>query len=143
MDNDNNISQLTILTANVNGLGEPKKRSSFLNHINKSNPDIVCLIDTRFCKSTHDLIRNETGMLCFYNSFNSNSRGIAVLVNKKCPLTLELAYNDDRGNVLWLKCAYDDHTFMLGVIYLVQMRTACCFFRSSLTFISNLGWRNA
>ena len=40
-----------------------------------------------------------------------------MLVNKKCPLTLELAYNDDRGNVLWLKCAYDDHTFMLGVIY--------------------------
>ena len=29
MDNDNNISQLTILTANVNGLGESKKGRLF------------------------------------------------------------------------------------------------------------------
>ena len=63
MDNDNNISQLTILTANVNGLGESKKRSSFLNHINKSNPDIICLIDTRFCKATHDLMKLECCVL--------------------------------------------------------------------------------
>ena len=96
-------SDLTILSANVNGLGDKNKRAEFLNHIDKANADIVCLVDTRFSEASHDLIRNETNFNCFFNSLNSNSRGVSVLVSKKCPIKINVEFNDNSGNILWLK----------------------------------------
>ena len=110
-------SDLTILSANVNGLGDKNKRAEFLNHIDKANADIVCLVDTRFSEASHDLIRNETNFNCFFNSLNSNSRGVSVLVSKKCPIKINVEFNDNSGNILWLKCTIQDEEFLLCVIY--------------------------
>jgi len=106
-----------ILSANVNGFGDSTKRREFLRHIEKVKPDIICLIDTRFSEQIHRLIENETNHYCFFNSFNSNARGIAVLVKKTCPISIVDITNDKTGNLLFLKCIYEDNELLLGVIY--------------------------
>ena len=106
-----------ILSANVNGFGDSTKRREFLQHIKKVQPDIICLIDTRFSEQIHRLIENETNHYCFFNSFNSNARGIAVLVKKTCPISIVDTTNDNTGNVLFLKCNYEENQLLLGVIY--------------------------
>ena len=42
IDCDSSASKLTILSANVNGLGDSAKRREFFLHIEMANPDIIC-----------------------------------------------------------------------------------------------------
>ena len=110
-------SELNIVSANVNGLGDLKKRTEFLIHIEKYHPDIICLVDTRFGKYQEEILNNELNYICHFNNFSSNSRGIAVLINKKVPIKTELLYKDIEGNVLILRCNYDSRIFLLTVLY--------------------------
>ena len=80
--NNNSASKLVILSANVNGFGNTDKRKEFFVHIEKVNPDIICLSDTRFSPNIHDTIKNETNHYCYFNSLRSNARGVAILIKK-------------------------------------------------------------
>lgn len=117
LNQDKSASQLNIISANVNGLGDTNKRNQFFNHIFQAKSDILCLSDTSFSKSIHKVNKNETNYFCHFSSFSSNARGVAILVNKKCPVKIEFLSKDEVGNLLWLKCEFDDHKFMLGAIY--------------------------
>ena len=117
LNQDKSASQLNIISANVNGLGDTNKRNQFFNHIFQAKSDILCLSDTSFSKSIHKVNKNETNYFCHFSSFSSNARGVAILVNKNCPVKIEFFSKDEDGNLLWLKCEFDDHKFMLGAIY--------------------------
>ena len=118
MDNiSSSASKLTILTANVNGFRNDAKRREFYSHIKSANSDILCLTDTRFDNNLHRLIENETDHFCYFNSFQSNARGVAILVSKTCPIKILSQHNDASGNLLWLKCIYEENSLLLCVIY--------------------------
>ena len=117
IDCDSSVSKLTILSANVNGLGDSAKRREFFLHIETANPDIICLSDTRFCPNIHDTIRNETNHYCFFNSLRSNARGVAVLIKKNCPILVESNYHDESGNLLWIHCKFEGNPLLIGLIY--------------------------
>ena len=141
-DNVNNsASQLSVVTANVNGLGDITKRNQFFEHIFKSKPDILCLTDTRFSEQIHNLIKNETNYFCYFNSLTSNSRGVAGLVNKKSCLKINVDVNDNEGNLLWLKCEFDNQNFLLGVLY-GPNEDSPEFFENIFTHYSNSGITN-
>ena len=114
---NNSVSKLVILSANVNGFGNNEKRREFFLHIEKVNPDIICLSDTRFSTNIHDVIKNETNNYCFFNSLRSNARGVAILIKKTCPIIVNSNTHDDSGNLLWLHCTFEGNRILIGVIY--------------------------
>ena len=63
-DSNNSASKLTIVSANVNGLNDTKKRGEFFMHIRKFNPSIICLCDTRLSPEKYESIKNEINMSC-------------------------------------------------------------------------------
>ena len=105
------LSNLKILSSNVNGFGNSSKRREFFTHFEKSQPDILCLVDTRLCSKTERGLMNEIEYNCTFNSFSSNQRGVAVLINKKSCISTNILHKDAHGNCLILKCSYADKSF--------------------------------
>ena len=52
----------------------------FLNKCCKSPANIIILVDTRLSEQKEASFKALWGQMCFFNSFCSNSRGIAVLI---------------------------------------------------------------
>ena len=113
----NSASKLTLLTANVNGFSNDSKRREFYTHIDSSRADIICLTDTRFHSNIHKQIENESNKYCYFNSYRSNARGVAILVSKNCPIKILSTENDTSGNFLSLKCEYEENLLLICVIY--------------------------
>ena len=81
----NSISKIKFLSANVNGLGQAKKRAGFFSHVRNYKPDVLCLSDTRFDSNLENKLRNEVGFIPFFNSLATGRRGVAILVRKNVP----------------------------------------------------------
>ena len=110
-------SNLDIVSCNVNGLGDCKKRGGLFTYMKIYNPDILTLIDTRFDLNSEKNIRNETDYRGLFSSFSSNSRGIAILFKKSFIGKYSLIEADPSGNFLLVKCEYDGKTFLLCAVY--------------------------
>ena len=111
------ISEIRLASANVNGLNNGRKRSEIMVNLEKSAPDIILLSDTRFDVSSELLFRNEIDYNCYFNSYDSRSRGVAILVRKTFPLTILDNKSDDNGNLLSIKCEYDKKVMSITAIY--------------------------
>ena len=62
-------------------------------HIATAEPQIVCLIDTRFPPNIHKIVQNETDHHCYFNDFNSIARGVAIFIEKRKTVQLKLMSN--------------------------------------------------
>lgn len=76
-------TSLWFISWNIKGMGHPVKRSKVLTHLKQLKSSIV------FLQETHLQIEDHHGLHCswvgqvFYSEFNSKSRGVAILINKK------------------------------------------------------------
>ena len=111
------ISKIRFLSANVNGLGQAKKRAGFFSHIKTYKPDVLCLSDTRFDSTLENKLRNEVGFIPFFNSLATGRRGVAILIRKNFPIIIDQCIDDSLGNFLILKCRYDSRPFVIANIY--------------------------
>ena len=73
--------------------------------------------NTRFHSNIHKQIENESNKYCYFNSYRSNARGVAILVSKNCPIKILSTENDTSGNFLSLKCEYEENLLLICVIY--------------------------
>ena len=73
--------KLKICSMNCQGLGDSRKRRDIFNYLRKSNYSILCLQDTHFCKEKEKIIETEWGYKTYFNSLNSQSRGVAIFFN--------------------------------------------------------------
>ena len=109
--------KITIFAQNVQGLHSRDKRCDVFNFLRKKKYSIICLTDTHFTNDQHKLIVAEWGYEVIFNSFNSNSRGIAVLLNNSFEYKIFHTYKDCNGNSLLLDMQIDEHRLTLAVIY--------------------------
>lgn len=63
---------------------------------------IYCLQDTHFTTDTENIIRNEWGYQIYFNSFRSNSRGVAILFNNNFEFKVIKEKKGSIGNFLAL-----------------------------------------
>ena len=111
-------SMLKIVSSNVRGFNDKAKRDELLHHLNRDNPDIICLCDTRLKDEYIDMLRNETNMLCQASCNNQvTGRGVCILTKKNIPISTNLLHTDQEGNLIIVACKYDDHEFILANIY--------------------------
>ena len=111
---DNNFK---ILSVNCQGLGDSKKRKDVFSYLRQKQCNIYCLQDTHFTPKLETYIRSEWGFDCYFNSYMSNSRGIAILFNNNFEYKVLNKYQDDKGNLLALDLTIESNRLSLVTLY--------------------------
>ena len=97
---------------NCQGLGNSAKRRDIFHYIRQKHYSIYCLQDTHFDKKMETYIQSEWGYKCFFSSFSSNARGVAVLFSNNFEFKINKTEKDDSGNILiiqfpqWIKTLF-------------------------------------
>lgn len=110
-------SYIKILSVNCQGLNDDKKRKDVFEYYRKQNCNILCLIDTHFTEEIENNIRNEWGFEVVFNSYASNSRGIAILFSCNFEYNIYECVKDDNGNLLALDIKIENKRLTLACIY--------------------------
>ncbi len=70
-----------IVSVNCQGLSDPRKRRDVFHYLRQKSYSIYLLQDTHFDPKMENCIRAEWGYKSYFASYNSNSRGVAILFN--------------------------------------------------------------
>ena len=132
------MSELKIISANCQGLHDFKKRKDVLQYYRQLQCNLLCLQDTHFTIDMEENIRNEWGYEVFFNSFTSQSRGIAIFMNNNFEYKVHNTVMDTFGNYLALDINFSDIRTTLIVIY-GPNEDDPSFYRNISEVISNLG----
>ena len=89
---------------NVQGLGDKSKWKDVINFLKSKNFSICMLQDTHFVESEENYIRAQWGYDCYLSCFNSQSRGVAILINNNFDCKVNDVQKDVNGNLLILNC---------------------------------------
>lgn len=111
------MSELKIISANCQGLHNFKKRKDVLQYYKQLECNILCLQDTHFTIDMETDIRNEWGYDVYFDSFTSQSRGIAIFINNNFEYKVHNTVNDNSGNFLALDIELSNIRVSLAVIY--------------------------
>ena len=131
------MSELKIISANCQGLHDFKKRKDVLQYYRQLQCNLLCLQDTHFTIDMEENIRNEWGYEVFFNSFTSQSRGIAIFMNNNFEYKVHNTVMDTSGNYLALDINFSDIRTTLIVIY-GPNEDDPSFYRNISEVISNL-----
>ena len=113
----NNIHSVTILSMNVQGLGDKNKRKDTLNFLKSKNKSIYFLQDTHFTNKEMKYIRSQWGYECFFSNFSSQARGVAIFLNNNFEYKIHRQKADNNGNKLILDMSIWDKKITLINIY--------------------------
>lgn len=111
------VDTIRIATVNCQGLNTPSKRKDVLNFYKSKDYSIICVQDTHFTRDLEPFVETQWGYKCVFNSFSSNSRGVAVLFNNNFELKLHRVKKDEEGNLLALDLNIDENRITLINIY--------------------------
>ena len=108
---------IILSSLNCQGLGDKSKRKDVLNFLKQKKYSIYCIQDTHFMEKEEKYIRTQWGFECFFSSFNSQSRGVAIFLNNNFEYKLHRIKKDQEGNRLILDITIKDCRTTLINIY--------------------------
>ena len=114
---NNNVSDIRILSMNVQGFGNANKRTAIISHIKRFKPNVICLSDTRLDTRGEINLLNEFQYYGYFSSLSSNARGVAILISKNFPIKVEKVQKDETGNWIILSCIFESKKINLANIY--------------------------
>ena len=109
--------QVTIASLNCQGLGGKGKRKDVLNFLKQKKYSIYCIQDTHFVKKEETFIRTQWGFECIFNSYNSQSRGVAILLNNNFEYKIHKTLRDNNGNLIIVNIEINNKRINLINIY--------------------------
>jgi exonuclease III len=110
----NNVS---VISMNVQGLGDRAKRRDVINFLKSKKYSICMLQDTHFTNKEEKYIRSIWGYDTYFSNFNSQSRGVAIFINNNFDCKVNNIEKDNEGNLLILNCKICDKDITLLNIY--------------------------
>ena len=109
--------KITIASYNCRGLGDRFKRRDVFHYLKSKKFSIYCLQDVHWTNEIEHLVKNEWGFKCFFNSYKSNSRGVAIFFHNNLDFTVHGSLKDDNGNTLILDVELEGIRMNLVNIY--------------------------
>ena len=109
--------EITICSVNCRGLSGKKKRSDVLNYLKKKPYSIICLVDTQFTQREERFIRSQWGYEVYFNSFDSQSRGVAIFFKNNFEFKLYNSFKDSNENILLLDLEIETRRLTLASVY--------------------------
>ena len=113
----NSASKFRIVGFNANSIGRNPKRGKVFHCLKKKNPDFLFIFDTRIDKSLENSIREEWGGQCVFNSYSSQSRGVALFLKKGNLAKILDTSCDTEGNILSILMEYENRKILLEGVY--------------------------
>lgn len=92
-----------IVTWNVKGIGHPIKRTKILTALKKEKVEIALLQETHLTPEEHLKMHKDWVGQVFFSSFKTNSRGVAILINKHTPFEIMEQISDIEGTYILMK----------------------------------------
>ena len=109
---------INIVSLNVNGIRDHKKRSQIFQWLKLQNFDI-CLIQETHCETQDDmkLWSNEWQGQTLWSNGNTFSKGVAFLIKPKLDIQILSSITDNDGRYLLANLKIDDFNFSIVNIY--------------------------
>ena len=109
--------ELLVLSANCQGLQNKLKRTDVIDYLGKTNVSIICLQDTHWTSKDEPIVRSMWNGDVILNGESSNSRGVAILLNKNFEYSITSVYKDREGNMISLDLNFIDTSMKLLNLY--------------------------
>jgi len=119
------MRDLKIVSLNVKGFNNVIKRQKILAFLRKEKTQIALLSETHLNYLKHLKLRRSWVGQVYYSSYNTNSRGVAILIHRSLPFTLEKTIKDNDGRYILISA------YLRLVAYTAQIHTILPF---SLSF---------
>ena len=112
------MAEIEIISVNCQGIGLLPKRTDVFNYLKEKKYHIYCLQDTHFAPGADEkLVRSRWNNDCYFSSYKSNARGIAILFAKDFEYKVHNSISDPNGNFLLLDLTVHNNRFTLASIY--------------------------
>ena len=111
------MAKLSYITCNCQGLGNFHKRRDVFQYLREKKCNIYFLQDTHFDPKQESQIRSEWGYECYFASFSTQSRGVAILLNNTFDFKVNVIDSDPQGNFIILKLKTMEQEFTLINMY--------------------------
>ncbi len=112
------------VTWNVNGLNQRLKRKKVILYLRKHSIGIALLQETHLTDYEHQNLKKQWPGQFFFSSFTSQSRGVAILIDKNIPFQMESVDKDKSGRYIILKGTIAMQRMSLVNIYRPEMEGA-------------------
>lgn len=111
------MANFSIVSYNVKGLGNEKKRRKIFNYLHKQKYDFVFMQETHASKNVEHIWRAEWGGKIYFANGTSASRGVALLINRNTHFVEKEIYDDPEGRFLVVALTINDIDFVFTVVY--------------------------
>ncbi len=112
-----NSFDLKVISVNVRGLNDTKKRRVIFNWIKKQKNGVIFLQETYSSVPIECNWRSEWGSDVYFSHGSTHSRGVAIMLTKSSKLDIENHHSSSDGRILILKAKQDDKYLYLVNIY--------------------------
>ena len=99
-------NDIKILSFNVNGLGDTRKRTDVLDHLKSKNANIIMLQETHWKTEFENKIRREWGFDCLVNGNSTNRNGVAILLCNNFEFKIHNIIRGNNGSYLILDISF-------------------------------------
>lgn len=110
-------SNVRFLSWNVKGVNGPVKRTKIFSHLKRFDTDIAFLQETHLRNRDHFRLRQSWVGNIFHSNFDSKSRGVAILVNKRVNFSIFKTILDKNGRFLIVVGTLYSYSVLLVNIY--------------------------
>lgn len=111
------MSDVKVITLNVKGINNVVKRQKILSFLKKEKCQIAFVQETHLSELEHLKLRRSWVGQVFHSSYNSKSRGVAVLIHRSLPFTLEKSLSDKEGRYVLISGYLYGELIVLGCVY--------------------------
>ena len=111
------MSATKYISLNINGANHVIKRKKLLSWLKRERVNIALLQETHLNDKEHENLRREWVGQVYYSSFSTSKRGVAILINKNTPFTLENCIKDINGRYVLISGVLYGERIMIGCIY--------------------------
>ena len=108
---------LKIISCNVNGLADSKKRRQVFNYLRQKEVDIVYMQETHSTKNSKNMWRNLWGGKIIFSHGEPNARGTAILFAKNVDVKITKEYVDKKGRQAFCIIEYNEQKIALCNVY--------------------------
>ena len=117
MTNEVNQVQLNILSVNIRGLNDRKKRRNLFRWVKKNKYDICFIQETYSSNEIENIWKNEWGGQIVFSHGSSHSRGVLILIKPGLDAKVVSVHSDNIGRFLLVDATIQDTQFKLVNIY--------------------------
>ena len=108
---------LKIITCNVRGLGEMKKRRQIYKYLHEKKCNVVFMQETHSTKNSEKIWRNEWDGRIFFDHGTGNARGVCILLTKNLDFELLEVHRSHEGQYIIIKLETDGRQILFCNMY--------------------------